>query len=171
MMLQFQTATELWRLTLTEDEKELRFAYLEWPEAERQKGRVAPQEELTEEQADVYWGWVVRRTVTVLVADLVGVREERGLIEYDGEEYHRLQVIVDRRVVDLDPDAGASVVLFSDFVGVDTERPWRDSRQEMHVLAGVRRMVAAIRRLLGPGPLPGTCPVPKQGRRLFWGGP
>ena len=34
-----ETHTELWRLTLTEDEKELRFVYLEWPEAERQKGR------------------------------------------------------------------------------------------------------------------------------------
>jgi hypothetical protein len=43
---------------------------------------------------------------------------------------------------------GRRIFLFSDIVGIDPETPWRDSREEQVVLAGVAALVATIRGLI-----------------------
>jgi len=43
---------------------------------------------------------------------------------------------------------GRRIFLFSDVVGVDPETPWRDSREERVVLAGVAALQEEIRGLI-----------------------
>jgi hypothetical protein len=117
--MQFQTQSELWRLSY--DAREMQFVWLE----------VDPEEE----------GWTVKAAVTVAIADLEDVVEVRTPIEVRGEDYHRLQVAVVLT-------GGRRIFLFSDIVGVDAERPWRDSREEQVVLAGVAALQEEIRGLI-----------------------
>jgi hypothetical protein len=138
-MMQFQTRSELWRLSY--DAREMRFTGLQTTEEEQVKPRPPLLAGLTEEQKDAFLGWTVKATVTVAIADLEDVLEVRTPIEIRGEDYHRLQVAV----VLAD---GRRIFLFSDIVGVDAERPWRDSREERMVLAGVAALQEEIRRLI-----------------------
>ena len=138
-MMQFHTRREMWRLSY--DAREMRFTWLETTEEERVKPRPPLLAGLTEEQKDAFLGWTVKASVTVAIADLEDVVEVRTPVEILEEDYHRLQVAV--VLVD-----GRRIFLFSDFVGVDSERPWRDSREEQVVLAGVAAMVATIRDLI-----------------------
>ena len=138
-MMQFQTRSEMWRLSY--DAREMRFTGLQTTEEEQVKPRPPLLAGLTEEQKDAFLGWTVKATVTVAIADLEDVLEVRTPIEIRGEEYHRLQVAV----VLTD---GRRIFLFSDIVGVDAERPWRESREERMVLAGVVALQEEIRRLI-----------------------
>lgn len=138
-MMQFQTRSEMWRLSY--DAREMRFTWLETTEEEQMKPRPPLLAGLTEEQKDAFLGWTVKAAVRVAIADLEDVVEVRTPIEVRGEDYHRLQVAV--VLVD-----GRRIFLFSDIVGIDPETPWRDSREERVVLAGVAAMVATIRDLI-----------------------
>jgi len=138
-MMQFQTRRELWRLSY--DAREMRFTWLETTEEEQVKPRPPLLAGLTEEQKDAFLGWTVKASVTVAIADLEAVLEVRTPIDVRGEEYHRLQVAVVLT-------GGRRIFLFSDIVGVDAERPWRDSREERMVLAGVAALQEEIRRLI-----------------------
>ena len=138
-MMQFQTRREMWRLSY--DAREMRFSWLETTEEEQMKPRPPLLAGLTEEQKDAVWGWTVKASVTVAIADLEDVVEVRTPIEVRGEDYHRLQVAVVLT-------GGRRIFLFSDIVGIDPETPWRDSREEQVVLAGVAAMVATIRDLI-----------------------
>ena len=136
-MMQFQTRSDLWRLSY--DAREMRFAWLETTEEEQVKPRPPLLAGLTEEQKDAFLGWTVKASVTVAIADLEDVVEVRTPLEIRGEDYYRLQVagvLVD----------GRRIFLFSDIVGVDPERPWR--REEQVVLAGVAALQEEIRRLI-----------------------
>lgn len=138
-MMQFQTRSELWRLSY--DAREMRFTWLETTEEEQVKPRPPLLAGLTEEQKDAFLGWTVKAAVTVAIADLEDVLEIRTPVEIRGEEYHRLQVAVVLT-------GGRRIFLFSDIVGVDAERPWRDSREESVVVAGVTAIQEEIRRLI-----------------------
>jgi len=134
-MMQFQTRSELWRLSY--DAREMRFTWLETTEEEQNKPRPPLLAGLTEEQKDAFLGWTVKASVTVAIADLEDVKEYRTPVEIRGEDYHRLQVAV--VLVD-----GRRIFLFSDIVG----EPWRDSREEQVVLAGVAALQEEIRGLI-----------------------
>ena len=138
-MMQFHTRREMWRLSY--DAREMRFTWLETTEEEQRKPRPPLLAGLTEEQKDAFLGWTVKASVTVAIADLEDVVEVRTPIEVRGEDYHRLQVAVVLT-------GGRRIFLFSDIVGIDPETPWRDSREEQVVLAGVAAMVATIRDLI-----------------------
>lgn len=135
--MQFQTRSELWRLSY--DAREMRFTWLELSEERGPPLRLPVG--LTEEQKDAFLGRTVKASVTVAIADLEDVVEVRTPVEILEEDYHRLQVAV--VLVD-----GRRIFLFSDFVGVDAETPWRDSREEQVVLAGMAALVATIRDLI-----------------------
>lgn len=138
-MMQFHTRREMWRLSY--DAREMRFTWLETTEEEQMKPRPPLLAGLTEEQKDAFLGWTVKASVTVAIADLEDVVEVRTPVEVRGEDYHRLQVAVVLT-------GGRRIFLFSDIVGIDPETPWRDSREEQVVLAGVAAMVATIRDLI-----------------------
>jgi hypothetical protein len=138
-MMQFQTRRELWRLSY--DAREMRFTWLETTEEEQIRPRPPLQAGLTEEQKDAFLGWTVKASVTVAIADLEDVVEVRTAVEIGEQEYHRLQVAVVLT-------GGRRIFLFSDVVGVNPETPWRDSREERVVLAGVAALQEEIRGLI-----------------------
>ena len=137
--MQFQTRRELWRLSY--DAREMRFTWLETTEEEQIRPRPPLLAGLTEEQKDAFLGWTVKASVTVAIADLEDVVEVRTPVEIRGEDYQRLQVAVVLT-------GGRRIFLFSDVVGIDPETPWRDSREERVVLAGVAVLQEEIRGLI-----------------------
>ena len=134
-MMQFQTRSELWRLSY--DAREMRFTGLETTEEEQVKPRPPLLAGLTEEQKDAFLGWTVKASVTVAIADLEEVKEYRTPVEIRGEEYSRIQVAV----VLAD---GRRIFLFSHIIG----DPWRDAWEESVVLDGVAALQEEIRGLI-----------------------
>jgi len=140
--IQFKTHRECWRLT--HDDKELQIVCLEWPEEERRKVRTPPLATLSEKEREAYYGWVVRRTTRVPVAGLRTVQKKLTVVEVGLDcsdvEYHRLELIVEN-------EERVRTCILTEMVGIDGERPWRDSREEIILLDGIQAFMKRIKEI------------------------